>query len=215
MKLNRRQRRALINQQNAQHSTGPRTEPGKAIASQNAQSHGLAAAATVLPFEDRREYERLAQALQTELRPRNEHQRFLVEQILDAQWRLNRIKRLEWAYFDMLLELGDDAAPEHRILRKMMERKGDPLATLRRHETALERTYHRCHKELREAQKRDQAEQPSPQATPSRHLEIAREVDDFVTRELAAIDREMAHIDQFIQNQYMSKVSAPDTEPSL
>ena len=39
------------NQQNAQHSTGPRTEEGKAATRQNAFKHGLASGQIVIPGE--------------------------------------------------------------------------------------------------------------------------------------------------------------------
>ncbi len=44
--------RATINRQNAQHSTGPRTEAGKRRSSLNALQHGLTATSAVLPSED-------------------------------------------------------------------------------------------------------------------------------------------------------------------
>jgi hypothetical protein len=72
---------------------------------------------------------------------------------VDARWRLERIQRLETAYFDLCLDPEMAGSGDHAIVRHLMNRKGDPLAIFRRHETALERTYHRCAKELREAQK--------------------------------------------------------------
>jgi hypothetical protein len=155
MKMNRKQRRALTNQQNAQLSTGPRTEEGKAASSQNAVTHGLVGGSPVLAHEDRGAYERLRSALQAEFAPAGEHQMFLVAQMVDARWRLERIQRLEAAYFDLCLDAEMEGAAEHRIVRTLMARKSDPLAIFRRHETALERTYHRCVKELRDAQKQE------------------------------------------------------------
>ena len=40
------------NRRNAQHSTGPRTEPGKKISSLNALRHGLTSRRKVLPSAD-------------------------------------------------------------------------------------------------------------------------------------------------------------------
>jgi len=45
------------NQQNAQKSTGPQTDEGKAVVSQNAVKHGLFAAETVITVEDPADYE--------------------------------------------------------------------------------------------------------------------------------------------------------------
>jgi hypothetical protein len=45
------------NRRNAEKSTGPRAEEGKAVVSRNALKHGLSAEREVLSFEDRAEYE--------------------------------------------------------------------------------------------------------------------------------------------------------------
>ena len=47
-------RQIKANKQNAQHSTGPRTENGKARVALNALKHGLTGKQIVLPHEDRR-----------------------------------------------------------------------------------------------------------------------------------------------------------------
>ena len=47
------------NIQNATHSTGPRTDEGKAIASQNSLKHGLASGTLLIPGEDPAAYEAL------------------------------------------------------------------------------------------------------------------------------------------------------------
>jgi hypothetical protein len=154
MKMNRKQRRALANQQNAQLSTGPRTAEGKAVSSQNAVRHGLVGGSPVLAHEDKGAYERLWAAMRSEWAPAGEHQNFLLSQMVDARWRLERIQRLETAYFDLCVDPAAEGSGEHAIVRSMLNRKGDPLALFRRHESALERTYHRCVKELREAQER-------------------------------------------------------------
>ena len=43
---------AIANIENAQRSTGPRTEAGKAASSHNALKHGLTAQTVLLPGED-------------------------------------------------------------------------------------------------------------------------------------------------------------------
>jgi hypothetical protein len=45
------------NRQNAQKSTGPQTDEGKAVVSQNAVSHRLFAAEAVISVEDPADYE--------------------------------------------------------------------------------------------------------------------------------------------------------------
>ena len=51
------QARIDANQKNAQHSTGPKTDAGKAKSSRNALKHGLTAEAAVLPNENPADFE--------------------------------------------------------------------------------------------------------------------------------------------------------------
>jgi hypothetical protein len=57
------------NQQNAQSSTGPQTEQGKAAVSQNALKHGLTAPFDVLDHEDQDEFDALLQGTVTSSSP--------------------------------------------------------------------------------------------------------------------------------------------------
>ena len=63
------ERQIAANRTNAQRSTGPRSQEGKAAVRFNALTHGLTARATLLPFEDERELEALADRLYDELQP--------------------------------------------------------------------------------------------------------------------------------------------------
>ena len=49
-------RQINANRANAQKSTGPRTEEGKAASSRNRLSHGFAASATIMPGENPEEF---------------------------------------------------------------------------------------------------------------------------------------------------------------
>jgi len=87
--------RATINRANSQHSTGPRTEAGKARSSQNATTHGLFAQSVVLAPEDEAAYQQLCQKFFDEYKPANVTEATLVQQLADTSWRLNRILQLE------------------------------------------------------------------------------------------------------------------------
>ena len=56
------EKQLVANRANAQRSTGPRTEAGKAVSSCNAWKHGLTAARALMPGEDPAEYEDFARA---------------------------------------------------------------------------------------------------------------------------------------------------------
>ncbi len=90
------------NRQNAQKSTGPRTPQGKRIASQNAATHGLTAAAPVIAGEDRAAFSQFRQQLLTELCPKGPLETMLADRIIDLSWRLKRTGRLQIAAFDTL-----------------------------------------------------------------------------------------------------------------
>jgi hypothetical protein len=77
------------NRLNAQKSTGPRTEAGKKISSQNARTHGLTGRVAVLDPEDQLAYAALAKRYIAEQQPRGILEEQLVQTIVDAHWQLN------------------------------------------------------------------------------------------------------------------------------
>ncbi len=139
---------AAANHKNAQFSTGPRTEQGKAAASHNGTQHGLSSDFVVLSYENQSEFDALAQRLFADLVPAGEHESFLVSQMIQSRWRIMRITRLESAAFEHLLFGAADATPEDHIVARMFEKGGDPLAALQRYLAASERAYHKCYREL-------------------------------------------------------------------
>lgn len=81
-----------INRQNAQRSTGPRTVRGKAIASLNAQKHGMLAATPPLVVgEDLTTFQGVVQALINEYNPQGATEQLLVQQLAMAHLRLHRL----------------------------------------------------------------------------------------------------------------------------
>ena len=88
-------RRAAVSRANSQHSTGPRTEPGKQRSSLNALRHGLTAQTVVLPTEDPEAYQRHIQQFLDEYEPATGTETQLVHEIANTAWRLNRVPFLE------------------------------------------------------------------------------------------------------------------------
>lgn len=93
----------LANRKNAEKSTGPRTEEGKAIVSQNAVKHGLSARQDVIASEDRDEFDRHREAMLLELRPAGPIETVLAERIVSLSWRLKRAERMQNEALDCLL----------------------------------------------------------------------------------------------------------------
>jgi hypothetical protein len=74
--------RNFANAANAQLSTGPRTEAGKAQSAQNARKHGLTAVELLIPFEDREEFEALHADYETDIRPQGALQQSLFDELV-------------------------------------------------------------------------------------------------------------------------------------
>ena len=85
------------NRANAQHSTGPTTEAGKATSSKNALKHGLTSKATLLPNEDPDQYQHDLDVHIEIHKPATDEELRLVQTIVDCHWRLDRIGNLETA----------------------------------------------------------------------------------------------------------------------
>ena len=96
------------NRRNAQLSTGPRTEQGKAVVSLNALTHGLRSRKVVLPCEDPAEFQQLCDNLTAEWQPETPTQGHLVTQIAIAIWKLDRLEGLEtYGDVDMVVNQGN------------------------------------------------------------------------------------------------------------
>ena len=91
--------RRAANQANAQLSSGPRTEEGKAKSSLNAVKSALTGRTVLLPTDDVAEYQHFCASFEQELRPVGQQESELVQSIADSYWRIRRIGTLEMAIF--------------------------------------------------------------------------------------------------------------------
>jgi len=94
--------RLAANRANAQHSTGPRTEEGKAKVSLNAVKTGLTGRTVLLSPEEAAPYQALLLEFETALQPVGVEERALVQSIVDCRWRLDRIPGLEMALLTLI-----------------------------------------------------------------------------------------------------------------
>ena len=93
------ERQMAANRANALHSTGPKTPEGKAVVRLNALRHGLLTRDVVLPGEDADAFEDLWNQVRADLSPVGPIEEVLVDRIVNAMWRLQRLARAETALF--------------------------------------------------------------------------------------------------------------------
>ena len=125
------------NQNNSQHSTGPKTEAGKATSSQNARTHGFNSARLVIPEEIRGEFDVLYAALYADIKPSGALARSLFEQVVHASWNLRRIRELE----EDLWEQYADPLTDEEACKKM--------EIYARHTARFERSHARAYRQIR------------------------------------------------------------------
>ncbi len=101
--------RLAANRANAQKSTGPRTEAGKAISRLNGLTHGFAAATAVLPGENAEELQARVETWFDELDARSDTERTLVETAVHAAWRVERCRKAETAALSKKVLLAGEA----------------------------------------------------------------------------------------------------------
>jgi hypothetical protein len=148
--------RIEINRANAQHSTGPRTDEGKAKSSRNATRHGLTGKKVVINGEDEQAYESLRRDLLNAYEPANAAEAMLVDEIAQSFWRLQRARALEAEQFNLCCA-GADPIIGFNSGNADFER-------LRRYMTSIERAYHRAIQQLEKTQSLRQKQDPPPAA---------------------------------------------------
>jgi hypothetical protein len=158
------------NQSNAQHSTGPKTEEGKAASSRNNFRFGLTGSFVVLPWENQHDFDILLTKLQVEHQPQTPFEEELVAKMAQHYWLSQRALLLQQGCFDRELPVCNDEKQ---------------LALFLRYQTTHERAFQKCAAELRslrnqkqkekigfESQKRREAEEARRQANETRKQDL-------------------------------------------
>jgi hypothetical protein len=99
------ERQKAANRANARHSTGPKTQEGKAVVRLNALRHGLLTRDVVLPGEDADAFEDLLNQVRAELSPVGPIEELLVDRVVNTTWRLGRLAQTETAFFDWRVQV--------------------------------------------------------------------------------------------------------------
>src|SRR5439155_3318158 len=112
-------KRIASNGRNALQSTGPRTREGKVTASRNATKHGLLARDLLLPNESAEELVELTQRLWEDLKPEGALERFFVDEMVSAIWRIRRARGIEsgifiWDHYEELAEQAQQEAASYK-----------------------------------------------------------------------------------------------------
>jgi hypothetical protein len=154
------QKQIEANRRNAERSTGPKTEEGKAKASLNSLKHGMTAETAVLPYEDTVSYDLLRLTLIDNYRPVGAGEEMLVELIANNYWRLLRARRVETASFELHIrsmkarnDLNESPSVDDDMsLAAAFSRHADSLTKLERYQNSIERSYLKAVEALRKAQ---------------------------------------------------------------
>ena len=128
------------NQRNAQNSTGPRTEAGRAISAANALKSGIYSTREVLPDEDPAELEALSREYHDHFKPPTPDERDLVDDLVSYTWLKRRYRRIE------VVMLAVDAATVFRestvsITGQVYDRNSSNLGRLQTRINAAHRNY--------------------------------------------------------------------------
>jgi len=150
------------NRLNAQHSSGPRSDEGKASSRFNAFKHGADARARVIPGEDEADLLEITHQYYEEFRPEGIVETELVDTLIRCHWEKRRVPILEAAVVHALMSKQEN--PDHALGAAVITDALGPnvLLKLFRRAQAANRDWFRAEAELR----RRQAERLSRPANP-------------------------------------------------
>jgi hypothetical protein len=152
---------------NAQKSTGPRTQSGKAKSRYNALKHGIDATQQIIFSESAEDLAELAAEYHELHSPANADERFLVDTLVNNEWRLRRLRCVEadlWRaannlFIDNNPEIGESAPGD------AFEASGPAFERLQRIMNSCQRHYHQARKQLQiaQAERADALQDPQPE----------------------------------------------------
>ncbi len=152
----------LANQANSQHSTGPKTETGKASSAQNARKHGLSSKSFVILPGQEDAFTEFESGLLAEFQPEGLYQGILFKEILHAAWNLERCHNAE-------AQLHAEAA-DPNIDPLLVEANAPKLRLIALYASRAERSLSKVANELRrvqtEAHYRAQERPKDPEISP-------------------------------------------------
>ena len=171
------------NQKNAQLSTGPTSESGKAKSSLNAVKSGLTGHTVLLPSEDAALYQAHVAAFVEHYAPLGDEECKLVQSLADTEWRLLRIPSLEMGIYAIgrlefagLFPEEDEAVRKYLIEAQVFLAYQRQLNNLSIQENRLRRQREKDTATLRELQeKRQQQTKARLDAAVRQYIRFAKE----------------------------------------
>jgi hypothetical protein len=136
---------------NAAHSTGPRTEEGKAASSRNALKAGASSRVAVLPWEDQAQYDALVADTVERYRPQGEREHVLAQLVATTMWRYRRLLNIEAEFMSAVDDGGSN--PHAALAALFADAEGSgKLRLMLRYLANASREYRAALAELRRVQ---------------------------------------------------------------
>jgi hypothetical protein len=152
------ERQQDANRRNAAKSHGPITPEGRAAVRHNALKHGFTAAEIILPtVEEQIDFQQFRLAFEEEYKPVGPTEEVLIEDMVTARWRMNRLRKMEPGFFALRREVLKDGITEFSTLDPQAQlalivlddaRDTDTYGKMSRYEARFERSFYKALKEL-------------------------------------------------------------------
>src|SRR5580658_845745 len=176
---------------NGQTSQGPITPEGKANSRYNALKHGIDAKQQIMFRESAEDLAALAAEYHEFYSPANVDERFLVDTLVNSEWRLRRLRAVEADLWRAANNLFLDNHPEIEISGSgdAFESSVPAFERLQRIMNSCQRQYHHARKELQALQAArphnqtaPQPEKPQPLPNPQGRFTLARKAPQTASR---------------------------------
>ncbi|HEY2016800.1 MAG TPA: hypothetical protein VGH38_25020 [Bryobacteraceae bacterium] len=157
------QKQSDANRRNARHSTGPRSEAGRARAAMNALKSGLHAQSMILPGENAADLQSLIGEYHDYHAPHSPEARAYCDKLARGEWLSRRFGKIEVKLFVYEIEGISRPSPDS-VLGQAYVRCGHHLTRLQRRMDSVDREFHRDLNMLRllEAEEDAAFEEPEP-----------------------------------------------------
>ena len=142
------------NRANAQKSTGPTSEFGKAMAAQNAIVHGLCGKFRVLESESQEDYNALLQRFMDAEKPVDSVEEELVAKMARATWMSERAVRFQSGCFSHTSRSEQQVADDEQTIQVQLKE----LEKFTRYQTTQDRAYERAAAALAKRKKQREME---------------------------------------------------------